>query len=247
MNQEQSYRKRLDVIANIHLNPDPAQRVDALCQLLDRDKLMPWVVGPKVLEMGCGDGVWTTALVEKFGHSAVVDGSQKLLAALKIRFGDKITCYDSLFEEFTPPSMVLYDTVIATHILEHVDDPVKVLKQMHYWLKPGGRVIIVVPNAESYHRQIGVIMRYLDSVYDLSERDHLVGHQRVYDLTMLRNHVMEAGYKIILERGFMIKTVSNAQMAEYSDDLIKAFVDLSDHLPARWMNNLGMVIERPSC
>jgi len=47
------------------------------------------------------------------------------------------------------------------HVLEHVDDPVAVLRLVKSWLKPGGRVLAAVPNARSIHRQAAVIMGLL--------------------------------------------------------------------------------------
>ena len=239
----EAYRDSLNRIAEVHRKPDPAQKVDALCQRLDRDKLLPFLTGPRVLELGSGDGVWTEAVIERFGESFVVDGSESLLRDARARFGDQLNIYESYFETFVPPESITFDTILATHILEHVDDPALVLKRTRNWLSPGGRVIVVVPNATSLHRRIGVRMGILESVYQLSERDHVVGHQRVLDLPALRELATTAGFEIVAERGFMIKVLSNAQMADFPEELIRAFVDVSEELPPEFSCNVALVLQ----
>ena len=54
------------------------------------------------------------------------------------------------FETFEHPAR--FDIIEAGFILEHVDDPAVVLKRLHQFLAPGGRIFIAVPNARSLHR-----------------------------------------------------------------------------------------------
>lgn len=237
------YVKKLEGIASFHLAPSPAHVVDCKAQALDREKLLPFVQGPRVLELGCGDGLWTTRLIELFGEAHVVDASSNLLAEAKRRYGPRVNCHESLFEEFSPPEGSLFNTVIATHILEHVDDPVRVLECVRRWLAPGGRVIVIVPNARSFHRQLAVRMGIQGTVYDFSPADHAVGHVRVYDLAALRKDVLASGFRMVMERGLFLKILPNSMMTGFSDELLKALVDISDGLPADWMANLAMVLE----
>jgi SAM-dependent methyltransferase len=154
------YKQRLEEIAGTHLIPDPAQKADAVLRPHIRDRIMRWVRGPKVLEMGAGELMWTQGIVESFGHSSIVNGSGSLLKNAQAVYGDKITCYESLFEEFLPPDGIRFHTVIATHVLEHVNNPVAVLQHARKWLAPGGRIIVAVPNVTSLHRRLGVKWAY---------------------------------------------------------------------------------------
>jgi len=60
------------------------------------------------------------------------------------RFSDEIHIGDILTARVTPGS---FDVLTAFHLLEHVPDPVAVVRRMLEWLAPGGLVIIEVPNA----------------------------------------------------------------------------------------------------
>jgi 2-polyprenyl-3-methyl-5-hydroxy-6-metoxy-1,4-benzoquinol methylase len=224
------YIARLEEIAEVHLQKHPAHIVDNKALALDRAKMIPFIKGPKVLELGCGDGDWTPEMIQIFGSSYVVDASRKLLDNVRKVNGEKVITFESLFEEFEPPDGLKFNTVVATHVLEHVDDPVAVLKQAKKWLAPDGVVLIIVPNAMSIHRQLAVLMGIQETVYDFSPRDHEVGHQRVYDMQAMRKDVAQAGYEILFERGLFLKVLPNGMMTEFSDALLKALVDISDNI-----------------
>ena len=70
-----------------------------------------------------------------------------------------------LFEDFRPAEA--FDVVVMEHVLEHVEDPVGILKLAKPWLAPGGQVVIGVPNAHSFHRLAAVKMGLLKDVYEL--------------------------------------------------------------------------------
>jgi 2-polyprenyl-3-methyl-5-hydroxy-6-metoxy-1,4-benzoquinol methylase len=138
---------------------------------------------------------------------------------------------------------LLFDMIVATHVLEHVEDPVAVLKRARGWLTPRGRVLIIVPNATSLHRQLAVRMAIQPTVYSFSPRDRQVGHVRVYDLQSLRRDIEAAGLTVVAQRGLFLKILPNHMMAGFSDELLRALVDISDDLPTDLMANLALVAQ----
>lgn len=235
--------EKLESIADHHISPPPHHIVDIKVQYYDMKKLLPYVKIDPVLELGYGDGMWTSEIINKFGHTNIIDASLKLLTRAKEIFGNKVTTYCSYFEDFFPPESVKFGTIIASHILEHVADPVFVLKRIKEWLKPEGIIIAIVPNARSYHRQLSVLMNIQKTIYDFSPADKEVGHLRVYDLDSFKRDTIEAGLKIIHERGLFLKVLPNSMMTGFSDDLIEALVDISDNLPANEMANIALILK----
>ena len=233
----------LNIIANYHINPSESHIVDLKVQYWSIQKLLPYLNNGNVLEMGYGDGMWTNEIISKFGNTSVVDISSKLLSIAKEKHGGKITTYHSYFEEFSPPANIRFSTIIASHILEHVADPVLVMKKMKEWLTPDGIIIVIVPNARSYHRQLSVLMNIQKTIYDFSPSDYAVGHVRVYDLNSIKQDVALSGLRIIYERGFFLKTLPNGMMTSYSDELLKALVDISDTLPANDLANIALILK----
>ena len=90
--------------------------------------------------------------------------------------------------------------------------------------------MIIVPNANSIHRQLAVMMGIQETIYEFSPRDYEVGHQRVYDLSKMLSDITSAGFEIIFERGLSLKVLPNGMMTEFPDTLLKALVDISDNM-----------------
>ncbi len=192
-----------------------------------------------VLELGFGDGIVTARISKQARQYDIVEGSAQIAAIARQAYPEA-QVFHELFEHFMPP--LQYDYIVAGHVLEHVDSPVELLRRMRGWLKPEGRIIVVVPNAESIHRQLAVLLGIQPELDSLSPRDELVGHQRVYDAERIRAYFAEAGYRVEEERGFFLKALPNGMMLEYSAELIDALNRISAELPPRMLANLGFVI-----
>ncbi|MFH0713767.1 MAG: class I SAM-dependent methyltransferase [Candidatus Micrarchaeota archaeon] len=191
--------------------------------------------GPKILEVGCGDGLMTKELAKHFNEIVAIDGSETRLERTKKIVDAEhiknltIKFHCTLFEDFTINDK--FDTVIATHVLEHVDDPARILEKIKEWLAPKGIVIISVPNATSIHRQIGKKLGLIKDLHELGANDFALGHQRYYDLATLKNEIEQSGLKIERTRGIFVKPFHNAQMEKLDPQMIKAFYDISKDMP----------------
>lgn len=185
-----------------------------------------YFVGKRALELGCMDGMMTSLLMKDFDNLLVVDGSELAIERLKENINSSnIDTMVGLFEDVTIESK--FDTIIMGHILEHVDDPVSILEKFKNNLSYGGRIIISVPNAKSFHRMAGVRMGLLESIYDLNENDRLIGHKRVYDFDSLKSDIDAAGLSIIFRDAYWIKFLSHKQIEETWDQkLIEAYMEL---------------------
>ena len=64
-----------------------------------------------------------------------------------------------------------FDSIFIVHVLEHLIDPVTVLKRAGELLAPGGRLFLIVPNGAAASRQIAVKMQILPTLASLSEAD----------------------------------------------------------------------------
>jgi 2-polyprenyl-3-methyl-5-hydroxy-6-metoxy-1,4-benzoquinol methylase len=191
-------------------------------------RIQRWARGSSVLELGSADGLMTEDLVNHFGRVVVVEGSAKNCERVQAQF-PSVEVHHCLFEEFSGGEK--FDNIIMARVLEHLDDPVSLLKRAAGWLNPGGQIHVVVPNAESLNRKLGLAMGLIQRLDELTERDHKAGHVRVYRRDALVAHVREAGLRVVALTGTYLKPLSNAQMINWQPDLIWGFFELSDELP----------------
>jgi SAM-dependent methyltransferase len=179
--------------------------------------------GRKALELGPALGQMTKYIVSDFDKLDLIDGSKDLLD--QIPNYTNVNKYHAYFEEFITEKK--YDTIIMSHVLEHIENPVKLLNYIMQWLENDGVLIVSVPNAKSLHRQVAVEMGLLENEFQLNDRDHKLGHYRVYDLVNLKKDAIEAGYRILNEGGIFLKPVSNVQIEEnWNDEMIKGFYEI---------------------
>lgn len=117
--------------------------------------------------------------------------------------------------------------------LEHIskDDAEKILCTIKNWLRPDGRLHIVVPNAYSLHRRVAWYMGIIDDVHEFSERDKLLGHKRVYDRETLFKELKKCGYKIIHWEGIFLKPLPNSMMMQLNENIIRGFYEVGKELP----------------
>ncbi len=219
----------LEKIAGEYIDTDPGRIIDRKILAMVVGQIMPWIKGPDVLEMGFGDDAWTTSVIKKFGKSSIVDASEILLNQAKNKYGKKITTFNNLFEDFKPA--VKFDSVIASFILEHVDNPVNIMKKARAWIKPGGQMIVIVPNANSYHRRVAVKMNLHKKISDIGSTDKQMGHRRVYTVSSMEKDITAAGLKVKKKNGFFLKFLPQGMMTGFSDDLLLGFMKLGEEAP----------------
>ncbi len=207
-------------------------------QLAGVDQIVAALDGAeRVLEMGYGTGLMTTELRARGVMLDLIEGSPALCARARIDHPG-LTVHESMFEDFAPVEP--YDAVLALHVLEHVDEPTMLLRRLDRWLAPLGALIVVVPNRESLHRQLAVRMGLQQRLDDLSPRDLMVGHQRVYGFDTLTSDLVAAGFSVESRFGHFLKTVPNSMMLDWTGDLIDALCAISDELDPSMLANIGV-------
>ena len=243
MKEDLNFKKKeityLEKISNEYLTPDPGRIVDKKLVSLIVNEILPYIEGPDVLEMGFGDDEWTSKIINKIGHTHIVDASETLIKKSKEKYGDKITTYGSLFEYFNPDKK--FDTVIASYVLEHVEDPVQVLKKASEWLKPNGKLIAIVPHAGSLHRRLAVAMGLHKNLTDLGSTDQQMGHRRVYTLDAFSEDITKSGYIIEEKLGFFSKLLPQSLMCDISDEMLIGLMEMSKKMPPEYAASITFI------
>lgn len=186
----------------------------------------PFFKGDNLLELGSFKGDFTRRFLPYFEDITCVEASDEAIAVAKSAVGDKVTFIHSLFETVSLPKR--YDNIVLTHVLEHIDDPVALLKRVNdEWLSETGRFFLVCPNANAPSRQIAVKMGLIthNSAVTPAEKEH--GHQITYTLDTLERDAKAAGLQVISRSGIFFKALANFQWDRLlnTDIISKEYLD----------------------
>jgi 2-polyprenyl-3-methyl-5-hydroxy-6-metoxy-1,4-benzoquinol methylase len=181
--------------------------------------------GGNLLELGSWKGDVTTRLAEHFDDISCVEASEVAAKEVTKKMNGKVTMYNALFEEVDLPKK--YDNVVMTHVLEHLDDPVKVLKRINdEWLSDSGRLFLVVPNANAPSRQIAVKMGLISHNSAVTDAEKAHGHQITYTLDTLERDARAAGLNVVHRSGIFFKALANFQW----DEILKTEIVSPEYL-----------------
>jgi 2-polyprenyl-3-methyl-5-hydroxy-6-metoxy-1,4-benzoquinol methylase len=182
-----------------------------------------------ILELGPAEGIMTDLIYALGQPLTVVDGSSLFCDKLREKYPNA-EVHHSLFESFSTEKN--YQTIILGHVLEHVDNPVFVLKHVKQFLKEDGIILAAVPNANSIHRQAAVLMGLISDIKTFSELDKHHGHMRVYTIEEFKNDFLSAGLVIKKLGGYWLKPLSNTQIEkDWTQEMIVAFMQLGEKYP----------------
>ena len=110
--------------------------------------------GGDAIEIGCGTGSYMIYINKEFGYR--IDGidysnnMDYVRANLAFNGIQDSELFTADFFEFVPPRK--YDLVLSGGFAEHFDDYEAVVRRHAEWAKPGGLVVIIVPNLTHIHR-----------------------------------------------------------------------------------------------
>ena len=182
---------------------------DALMRSYMMRTFAPWFQDGACLQVGCAHGDQTSLLLDRYDDLTVLEPDPTFIAHTRDRVGERAVFVEALLEDYETDRR--FDTIVFSHVLEHVADPVAALRKLGGMLKPGGRLYVIVPNAEAPSRRIAVKMGLISHLEGLSVADVAAGHRRVYRLDTLQRDVAEAELKAEHTGGIFYKPLANFQ------------------------------------
>ena len=101
-----------------------------------------------ILEIGCGEGNITVPLGSLGYQIRAIDVNQKAVIQLKIKIkeNDFQNIMTSVSDGYTFDDGKKYDIVIASEVLEHLEDPFRFLTNISKRMRKGSYFIVTVPN-----------------------------------------------------------------------------------------------------
>jgi 2-polyprenyl-3-methyl-5-hydroxy-6-metoxy-1,4-benzoquinol methylase len=186
------------------------------------------LVGKRILEVGPADGHMTRGLANDFDLT-LVEPSETLCEKLRLHF-PRAQVIHALVEDFVLSGR--FDNILLCHLLDNVRDAEQVVRLAGSWLSSGGKIIAIVSNCESLHRQAAVQMGLLPAVNAFSERDQAQGKRRIFNPEEFRRLFSDAGLEIEVFGGYWLKPVSNRQIdQQWTPEMVDAFFALGERYP----------------
>ena len=106
-------------------------------------ELLGDVEGHRVLDVGCGPGLYAQELLARGAEVVSFDESPEMVRLARRRCGDRI---DARVHDLRSPLDWLnderFDAAVMALVIHYLDDRVSALREIHRVLRPGGRLIV---------------------------------------------------------------------------------------------------------
>lgn len=121
---------------------------------------LPRMENGMLLDVGCGNGIFLKRMRDLGWNVRGIDPDRLAAGQARERFGVEVVV--ARLEEHRFPDD-FFDAVVVSHVIEHVHDPVSLLRECRRILKPGGKLVILTPNYLGLQRRwLGRSWRGLD-------------------------------------------------------------------------------------
>jgi 2-polyprenyl-3-methyl-5-hydroxy-6-metoxy-1,4-benzoquinol methylase len=113
----------------------------------------------RILDVGCGSGDNAAIIKSRFPSSEIVGITRSTKEAdLARKYMKQILIFD--LENGIPADLVCqqFDTIICSHVLEHLREPALTLLHLTKMLRNGGQILIAVPNVLSWRMRMQFLL-----------------------------------------------------------------------------------------
>jgi len=124
----------------------------------------------RILDIGCGTGINVTIPLAKFGYylHGIDTDNASIEKAKKNAGNSQNLCFSCQQLTFVPTSD-FFHVVVCSEVLEHLERPGKLLKQIQSVLVDGGLLLITVPNGYGYFELESLIDQRFPSIANLAD------------------------------------------------------------------------------
>lgn len=171
-----------------------------------------------VLDVGGGTGA-TAGYLKRIGR-ATRAGTVDLVRAeapdpdLDFQLAGNLD--DEAFVESVIADEGPFDTVLCLDVLEHLVDPWRLVEQLHRGMRPGGVLIVSLPNIRHYRVSVGLLFRGRWTLQDAG----------IMDRTHLRFFVRDTAIELATHSGLVLEDVY-APLPERRTRLVALFRKLT--------------------
>lgn len=134
-----------------HINPIRTDYVKKFVDLSDK----------KLLDVGCGGGVFSESMAANGAQVTAIDLAQESLDVAKLHLYESnhsIDYINQTVEDFAKDHENSFDVIVCMEMLEHVPDPQSIVDACAKILKPGGWLFLSTINRSSKAMMLGIFV-----------------------------------------------------------------------------------------
>lgn len=126
-----------------------------------------------VLDVGCGDGLYTTLFKQKIVCSKIIgiEGNPTRIAIAKQNGVDKVVPAE--LEKKWPFPNESFDVIISNQVIEHMVNIDNFISEIYRLLKPGGYCVISTENLAGWHNIGALVLGHQDFSHNLISKKHV--------------------------------------------------------------------------
>jgi len=138
--------------------------------------------GPSVLDVGCAAGALLAMLKERGWetHGVEISGPQAAYCRERGLDVSELPLEENKFPNHS------FDAILASHLIEHLNNPGNFVREVHRLLKPNGRFYVTTPNIAGLQARI-FGSRWRSAIFD---------HLYLFSIKTLRKLLENAGFTV---------------------------------------------------
>jgi 2-polyprenyl-3-methyl-5-hydroxy-6-metoxy-1,4-benzoquinol methylase len=155
-----------------------------------RRRIRALPAGLRLLDLGAAGGHLGRAVRDRCVYLAGVEPDPNLPASCREGYDDWRAADALSAGSWEAP----FDAVVCADVLEHLPRPEELLSRIHAWLKPGGTLLVSIPNVANVTVRAGLLVgRFPYADRGILDRTHL----RFYTRRSARELLSSAGFRVL--------------------------------------------------
>ncbi len=178
-------------------------------------RIKEWFNQGTLLDIGCGGGELAEYI---HGELYGIERNRIKAEIAKTKSYREVIIGDA--EEDLPFSNNYFDTVVCTEVLEHLLDPRKALKNIYRILKPGGLLLVSVPNPQGLRRFLFDFHDEFIGLKDEGDIHYHYGTAKQWQILFEKE-----GFKTMHIEGLSLPLIHRFKALAFIRQLFKRFAD----------------------
>ncbi len=194
------------------LDKDPTDDADGWNQQKDRsfEFVRRYIKSPgSMLDIGCGSGRLMFVARRAGWQVKGLELSPEMAEFVHDKLGEDVVVADFLEVEPRTISAIPFDLISLRHVLEHLPDCLLAMRKLRALLRPGGYILIEIPNVESISKRVKRFMARVGLRRPNYPPDMVIGHANEFCRPSFEYLLRETGFTLVRWETYSKKPIAN--------------------------------------